>query len=41
VAGLARLYAESADGIPEFVITEVPQRPRVLGVKMSYKFADR
>jgi outer membrane receptor protein involved in Fe transport len=25
----------------EFVITEVPQRPRVLGVKMSYKFADR
>jgi hypothetical protein len=24
----------------QFVITEVPQRPRVLGLKVSYKFAD-
>ncbi len=23
----------------QFVITEVPQRPRVLGLKMSYRFA--
>jgi outer membrane receptor protein involved in Fe transport len=25
----------------QFILTEVPQRPRVLGLKMSYKFADK
>jgi outer membrane receptor protein involved in Fe transport len=25
----------------QFVLTEVPQRPRVLGIKMSYRFSDR
>jgi iron complex outermembrane recepter protein len=25
----------------QFILTEVPQRPRVLGIKMSYKFADK
>jgi iron complex outermembrane recepter protein len=25
----------------QFILTEVPQRPRVLGLKMSYKFSDK
>jgi hypothetical protein len=27
-------------GAGQFILTEVPLRPRVLGIKVSYKFSD-
>ena len=45
----AQLFAQNLTNVnsslstssAQFVITEVPQRPRVLGLEMSYKFSDR
>jgi iron complex outermembrane receptor protein len=38
---LTNVNSSQSTSSGQFVLTEVPQRPRVLGIKMSYKFSGR
>jgi len=38
---LTNVISSLSTNAQQFILTEVPIRPRVLGIKVSYKFADR
>jgi len=38
---LTNVNSSLSTGSGQFILAEVPQRPRVLGIKMSYKFGEK